>query len=72
MGTYKHIGRVRCARSLGQDLSDFYRVLGDDQTAASFLQSALLSYDQDGWTRLAAVTRLRLASSYLALGDLHR
>ncbi|XP_014279644.1 trafficking protein particle complex subunit 10 [Halyomorpha halys] len=72
MGTYKHIGRVRCARSLGQDLSDFYRVLGDDQTAASFLQLALLSYDQDGWAKLAAVTRLRLASSYLALGDLHR
>lgn len=72
MGTYKHIGRVRCARSIGQDISDFYSVLGDYQAAASNLQSALFSYEQDGWTRLAAATRLRLASAYFKIGDLHK
>jgi hypothetical protein len=72
MSTYKHIGRVRCARGIGHELAKFYRALGDHSTATSFLQNALHSYEQDGWKQIAAATRLELAESYLQLGDLSK
>ncbi|BES93279.1 Foie gras liver health family 1 [Nesidiocoris tenuis] len=70
MGTYKHIGRARSARSLGFDLAKFYWSIGDYATATSFLQNALHCYEQDGWKQLAASARLHLAESYLKLGDM--
>lgn len=72
MGTYKHIGRVRCARSLGFDLAKFYWSIKDHTTATSFLQNALHCYEQDGWKQLAANARLNLAHSYSQLGDILR
>ncbi|KAL1131835.1 hypothetical protein AAG570_011446 [Ranatra chinensis] len=72
MGTYKHIGRMRCARSVGHDLAKFYRTIGDTQTAITFLQNALHCYEHDGWKQLSVNARLQLASSYKEIGDMHR
>lgn len=72
MGTYKHIGRARSAWLIGQDLSRFYQRVGDYSSAAMFLASALCNYEDDGWTKLAANTRIELAACYSKMGDNER
>uniref|UniRef100_A0A1B6CSP2 Uncharacterized protein n=2 Tax=Clastoptera arizonana TaxID=38151 RepID=A0A1B6CSP2_9HEMI len=69
MGTYKHINRHRCAHQIGRELSVFYRRVGDLSTAAGFLLNALKSYEDDGWQKLAAQTRIDLASCYKDMAD---
>lgn len=72
MGTYKHIGRVRSAWLIGRDLSRFYQRVGDYSSAAMFLANALCNYEDDGWTKLAANTRIELAACYNKMGDNER
>ncbi|XP_014254615.1 trafficking protein particle complex subunit 10 [Cimex lectularius] len=64
MGTYKHIGRVRCARSLGFDLAKYYWCKKEYNSSIVYLRTALDCYENDGWKQLAANTRLLLAKSY--------
>lgn len=72
MGTYKHIGRIRSARLIGQDLAAFYLSLGEPHKAVVFLSDALSTCEEENWKKLAASTRLSLASCYLAMQDIER
>lgn len=69
MGTYKHIGRLRCARLVGLEVASFYTLLGETQKAAAFLTDALRAFEQDGWRELAAHAQLRLADCFRTAGD---
>ncbi|GAB6032525.1 Trafficking protein particle complex subunit 10 [Chamberlinius hualienensis] len=64
MGTFKHIGRIRSARLIGKDLSQFYMKLGEPQKAAVFLTDILKTCLLENWAILAANTRLDLAKCY--------
>lgn len=69
MGTYKHIGRLRCARLVGRELASFYMLLGEIQKSAAFLSDALRTFEQDGWKELAAQTQVELAECFKKSGD---
>ncbi|GAB1598898.1 trafficking protein particle complex subunit 10-like [Argonauta hians] len=49
MGTYKHIGRIRSARIIGQDVAEFYMKQGNPLKAEGFLLDAMKMYKQEGW-----------------------
>ncbi|GLH14883.1 Uncharacterized protein GBIM_19313 [Gryllus bimaculatus] len=72
MGTYKHIGRIRSARLIGQDLAAFYLSLGEPQKAVVFLSDALSTCEEEGWKKLVASTRLSLATCYQTMQDTER
>ncbi|KAI0210479.1 Trafficking protein particle complex subunit 10 [Lamellibrachia satsuma] len=61
MGTFKHIGRIRCARMIGKDLADFYMKVGQPQHAEGFLMDALKMFQREKWQMLADDTCLQLA-----------
>ncbi|XP_077870165.1 LOW QUALITY PROTEIN: trafficking protein particle complex subunit 10-like [Saccoglossus kowalevskii] len=61
MGTYKHIGRLRCAKRIGKDLANFYMKNGEANKAELFLSDALKTYVEEGWDLLASYTRKQLA-----------
>lgn len=67
MGTYKHIGRLRCARLVGTEVASFYMLLGETQKSAAFLGDALRTFEEDGWHELAAQTQVELAECYRLL-----
>lgn len=69
MGTYKHIGRLRCARLIGREVASFYMLLGEIQKSAAFLSDALRTFEQDGWKELAAQTQVELAECFKRSGD---
>lgn len=69
MGTYKHVGRLRCARLVGRELASFYTQLGELQKAAAFLGDALRTFEKDGWKELAAHTHLELTNCYKKAAD---
>ncbi|KAJ8891446.1 hypothetical protein PR048_003974 [Dryococelus australis] len=60
MGTYKHVGRLRCARAVGRELAHFYLLLGQSYKAAAFLLDSLQSFQDEGWVRLVPPTQLEL------------
>lgn len=64
MGTYKHIGRLRCARLVGTEVASFYMLLGETQKAAAFLGDALRTFEEDGWREVAAQTQVELAECH--------
>lgn len=72
MGTYKHVGRIRCARLIGRELAYFYGELGENQKAVAFLLDTLKTYVHDKWSLLAAQTRLELAQCYKRMDDVER
>ncbi|XP_023939099.2 trafficking protein particle complex subunit 10 [Bicyclus anynana] len=72
MGTYKHIGRLRFARTIGRDLAAFYSELGETSKAVVFLMDALRSYEEQGWKDLAAQTRLELIAAAKKMNDVDR
>lgn len=61
MGTFKHIGRYRCARLITKDLALFYMRMGHPEKAENYLSEAVKSYHQEGWSQLSEGTRLDLA-----------
>lgn len=69
MGTFKHIGRIRSARSVGRELASFYMMLQEPQKAAVFLSDALKTYEEEDWRDLVSQTQLELANCYRAMGD---
>lgn len=64
MGTYKHIGRLRCARLVGTEVASFYMLLGETQKAAAFLSDALRTFEEDGWREVAAQIQVELAECH--------
>lgn len=69
MGTYKHVGRLRMARLVGQQVASFYLLLGETQKAAAFLGDAVRTFENDGWHELAAQTQLNLAECHKKAND---
>ncbi|XP_013406005.1 trafficking protein particle complex subunit 10 [Lingula anatina] len=61
MGTFKHIGRMRSAKRIGQDLADFYMGLGEYSKAEGFLLDALKMYKRERWTSIADHIRVKVA-----------
>ncbi|XP_070562685.1 trafficking protein particle complex subunit 10-like [Ptychodera flava] len=61
MGTFKHIGRLRCARRIGKDLAVFYMKNDEPHKAELFLSDALKTYIEEGWDLLVTDTRRELA-----------
>ncbi|XP_066249136.1 trafficking protein particle complex subunit 10 isoform X1 [Euwallacea similis] len=72
MGTYKHVGRLRMARIVGQQVASFYLLLGETQKSAAFLGDAVRTFESDGWHELAAQTQLNLAECYRAANDVRK
>lgn len=72
LGTYKHIGRIRCARLVGRDVASFYMLLGETQKAAAFLSDALRTFENDKWNDLIAQTQLELAECYKKAKDIKK
>ncbi|ENN81340.1 hypothetical protein YQE_02251, partial [Dendroctonus ponderosae] len=69
MGTFKHVGRLRMARLVGQEVATFYLLLGETQKAAAFLGDAIRTFESDGWHELAAQTQLCLADCHKKAED---
>ncbi|KAF7262889.1 SIDL trafficking protein particle complex subunit 10 isoform X2 [Rhynchophorus ferrugineus] len=69
MGTYKHVGRIRMARLVGQEVASFYLLLGETQKAAAFLGDALRTFENDGWQELAAQIQINLAECHKRAKD---
>lgn len=69
MGTYKHVGRLRMARLVGQELASFYLLLSETQKAAAFLGDALRTFENDGWQDLAAQIQISLAECHKKAKD---
>ncbi|XP_077981439.1 trafficking protein particle complex subunit 10-like [Glandiceps talaboti] len=61
MGTYKHIGRLRCAKRIGKELAAFYMKKKEPQKAEIFLSDALKTFVEEGWDLLVTYTRKELA-----------
>lgn len=72
MGTFKHIGRIRCARMIGKDLAEFYMKVGEPQHAEGFLTDALKMFQKEGWQILADDTCLQLAQCQKLLNSQHK
>lgn len=72
LGTYKHIGRIRCARLVGREVASFYMLLGETQKAAAFLSDALRTFENDKWHDLIAQTHLELAECYKKAKDIRK
>lgn len=72
LGTYKHIGRIRCARLVGREVASFYMLLGETQKAAAFLSDALRTFENDKWPDLVAQTQLELAECYKKAKDIRK
>lgn len=72
LGTYKHIGRIRCARLVGREVASFYMLLGETQKAAAFLTDALRTFENDKWHDLIAQTQLELAECYKKAKDIRK
>lgn len=72
VGTYKHIGRLRCAKLIGREVASFYMMLGEIQKSAAFFADALRTFEQDGWKELAAQTQIELAECYKRSGDVRK
>lgn len=72
LGTYKHIGRIRCARLVGREVASFYMLLGETQKAAAFLSDALRTFENDKWHDLIAQTQLELAECYKKAKDIRK
>ncbi|CAG9764493.1 unnamed protein product [Ceutorhynchus assimilis] len=69
MGTFKHVGRLRMARLVGQEVASFYLLLGETQKAAAFLGDAVRTFENDGWHELAGQTQLSLADCHKRAND---
>ncbi|XP_071496038.1 trafficking protein particle complex subunit 10-like [Diadema antillarum] len=69
MGTFKHIGRMRSARLIGQDLAKFYMKTGELHKAETFLSDALRIYEKEAWPWLVASTRKDLAECHKKLDN---
>ncbi|VDI40600.1 trafficking protein particle complex subunit 10 [Mytilus galloprovincialis] len=72
MGTFKHIGRYRCARLITKDLALFYMRMGHPEKAENYLSEAVKSYHQEGWSQLSEGTRLDLARCQDKLKNKHK
>ncbi|XP_014773822.1 trafficking protein particle complex subunit 10 [Octopus bimaculoides] len=69
MGTYKHIGRMRSARIIGQDVAEFYMKQESPQKAEGFLLDAMKMYKQEGWDILSDGIAVLLAQCQKKLSN---
>ncbi|KAG8225562.1 hypothetical protein J437_LFUL002079, partial [Ladona fulva] len=69
MGTFKHIKRIRSARSVGRDLAHFYLKMGQPSQSATFLADALDTFQVEGWLLPKGRTAAELAECYRAAED---
>lgn len=72
MGTYKHIGRLRSARLVGRELASFYVLMLEVQKSAAFLGDLVKTFEEDGWSELAAQTHLELAECHRLGGNVKK
>ncbi|XP_046398628.1 trafficking protein particle complex subunit 10 [Ischnura elegans] len=69
MGTFKHIKRIRSARSVGRDLAHFYLKMGQPSQSATFLADALDTFQMEGWILPKGKIAAELASCYRSAED---
>ncbi|XP_071449280.1 trafficking protein particle complex subunit 10 [Hetaerina americana] len=69
MGTFKHIKRIRSARSVGRDLAHFYLKMGQPSQSATFLADALDTFQMEGWLLPKGKIAGELASCYRSAED---
>ncbi|XP_076819783.1 trafficking protein particle complex subunit 10-like isoform X1 [Clavelina lepadiformis] len=72
MGTFKHMGRYRAARSIGSDLASFYLMMGDPSKAESYLVDAVRIFANDGWMVLYSRANQILARCYKEMNNVRK